>query len=108
MQQRKQPRASDGKQRHGFGKAVDRGAPLLVQQQQDGGYKGSSVADSNPPDKIDDCEAPRHRNVDAPNPNPDGEQIAHGEEQHHHEKESDAETEPPYARLRSSENDRAD
>ena len=34
MEQRKKSRAGNGKQRHGFGKTVDRSAPLLPQEKR--------------------------------------------------------------------------
>ena len=60
------PGAGDGEQRHRLGEAVDRGAPLLVEQQQDGRDQRAGVADADPPDEVDDREAPADRDVDAP------------------------------------------
>jgi hypothetical protein len=54
------------KQRHGFGETVDRIAPRLIQQQQNRRDQRSGVADTDPPDEVDDREAPADRNVDTP------------------------------------------
>ena len=66
VQQREQAGAGDGEQRHRLGEAVDRRAPLLVQQQQDRRDQRAGVADADPPDEVDDGEAPGDRDVDAP------------------------------------------
>ena len=66
MQERKEAGAGDREQRHRFGEAVDRGAPVLPQQQQDRGDQRAGMADADPPDEVDDGEAPADRNVDAP------------------------------------------
>ena len=52
---------------HRFGKPIDRSAPLLVEQEENRGNKRSRVADTDPPDKVDDREAPADGYVDAPN-----------------------------------------
>src|ERR1051326_9618438 len=40
------------------------------------------MADTDPPDKIDDRESPAYRDVDAPNSHALGQQVAHGNVQH--------------------------
>ena len=74
--QRKHAGAGDGEQRHRLGEAVDRRAPFLVQQQQDRRDQRAGVADADPPDEVDDREAPGHRHVDAPDADALEQQIA--------------------------------
>src|SRR5258708_17009402 len=66
MDQREQAGLHDSKDRHAFSKTVDRGTPSLLEKQQNGGDQRSCVADTDPPDEIDDREAPAYRYVDAP------------------------------------------
>jgi hypothetical protein len=40
------------------------------------------VANSDPPNEVNDCESPADRNVDAPNPNAFAEQVRNGCIQH--------------------------
>src|SRR6266849_4954045 len=67
MDERKDAGAGHREERHGFGEAVDRGAPLLIQQEKNSGDQRAGMADTDPPDEIDDGESPADRNVDAPN-----------------------------------------
>ena len=85
VQQREHAGASHGEQRHGFGKAVDGVAPRLLQQQQNGGDERAGVADTDPPDEVDDGEAPGHRDLDAPDADAADEQVGDRDQQQHHE-----------------------
>ena len=67
MDERENAGASHGEQCHRFGKTIDRSAPLLIQQEENRGDQRSRVADTDPPDKVDDREAPADGDVDAPN-----------------------------------------
>ena len=58
VNQREEPGAGDGEQRHRLGEAVDRRAPRLPEQQQDRRDQRAGVADADPPDEVDDVEAP--------------------------------------------------
>ena len=62
----KMPGAGDGEERHRLGEAVDRRPPRLLEQQQDRGDQRAGVADADPPDEVDDVEAPADRDVVAP------------------------------------------
>ena len=75
MQERKEPGASHGEKRHRFGKTIDRGAPVLAQQQQDRRDQRAGMADADPPDEVDDGETPRDRDVDAPDADAVGQQM---------------------------------
>src|SRR5579871_5223027 len=66
VQQRIHAGAHDREQRHGFGKSVDRVAPLLAHEEQDRGNQSSRMADTDPPNEVDDVEGPTGRNVIAP------------------------------------------
>ena len=50
---------------------------------KNGGNQRARVADSDPPDEIDDGKSPADRNVDAPDADAFDEQVADGEQQHH-------------------------
>ena len=66
VEEREQQGAHDREQGHRLGEAVDRRAPLLLEQQQDGGDQGAGVADTDPPDEVDDVEGPADRDVVPP------------------------------------------
>ena len=66
MQHREHAGAHHGKQCHRFCEAVDSIAPGLVQQQQDSRNQRAGVADTDPPDKVDDRKTPTYRDVNAP------------------------------------------
>jgi hypothetical protein len=57
------------KQGHCFGKTVDGGSPLLIEQQKDRRDQRSSMADTDPPNEVNDRECPSIRLVGAPDPN---------------------------------------
>ena len=59
--------ADHSEQRHRLGEPVDRISPALLKEQQDGGDQGSGMADTDPPDEIDDRKAPGYRLGDSPN-----------------------------------------
>src|SRR6185312_2086047 len=82
MNQREQAGLHDGKNRHGLSKAIDGGTPGLLEQQQDGGNQRARMADTDPPHKIDDGEAPSDGDGDAPDSHALDQQIANGSLQH--------------------------
>ncbi len=108
VDQRKHAGGRHRKQRHGLGEAVDRVAPRLPQQQQDGGDQRAGVADADPPHKIDDGKSPADGNGDAPDPDAAHKQITNRVQHHHGQQESHAESDEPPARGRPREHDRAD
>ena len=81
MDEREHAGADHGKDGHGLGKAVDGVAPLLLEEQQDGRDQRSGVADTDPPNEIDDGEAPAHGDVEAPDADTLEEQPGHCREQ---------------------------
>ncbi len=107
VEHRVEPGAGHGEERHRLGEAVDRGPPLLAQQQEDRRDQRAGVADADPPDEVDDVEAPADRDVDAPDPHPLGEEDGDRPEEHHDQREGDAEAQVPPLRH-AGEDDRAD
>ena len=59
-------------------KRLMRGAPLLLEQQQDGGDQRAGVADTDPPDEVDDVEGPADRDVVAPDADALGQRVGRG------------------------------
>src|SRR5580698_2562773 len=89
---------SDREQRHGFGKSIDRGTPVLFQQQQNRRDQRSSVADTDPPDEVDDGKAPGHRDDNAPNTDALIEQPESTGQQALHSYKSQKQADPPLFR----------
>ena len=108
VDQREDPRASHREQSHRLGETVDRRTPVLLEQQQDGRDQRARVADADPPDEVDDRETPAHGNVQAPNARPAKHQHGDRIEQHHHQREADAQPHVPQARRAAGEHDAAD
>ena len=61
VEQREHRRARHREERHRLGEAVDRRAPLLAEEQQDRRDQRAGVADTDPPDEVDDVERPADR-----------------------------------------------
>ena len=95
MQDREEPGAGDGEQRHRLGEPVDRRPPRLLEQQQDRRDQRAGVADADPPDEVDDGEAPADRDVDAPDADALHQQIGDRDHQHVREREREQEPDPP-------------
>src|SRR5437870_12036376 len=66
------------------------------------------MADADPPDEIHNREAPGHWHVHAPDANAANEQVAHGIEKQHHQKECRAEPQPPAAAEAPRQDNRTD
>src|SRR5256886_13775684 len=89
VEHRKQRRLQHREERHRLGEPVDAGAPLLLEEEEDGRDQRPGVADADPPDEIDDAEGPGDRDVVAPHPDAlgdrhhqrEGEQARAGETQ---------------------------
>ncbi len=103
-----QSRAGHREKRHGLGKAVDRSAPLLAQEQQNRGNQRAGVADANPPNEIDDGESPADGDVDAPDADAFGKKVRHGNEQEHYQEKCAGKSENPPFRRTAGEHDGAD
>ena len=108
MQNREHAGAHDREKRHGFRESVDRVSPGLIEQQQNGRDQRAGVADTDPPDEIDDREAPADRDIDAPDADALDEQPAGASHQILHHAESDRTAEEPPECDLALENDAAD
>ena len=101
MSQREGSGAHDRKQRHRFRETVDRVAPGLPQQRQNGGDQRPGVADTDPPDEVDDGKAPPDGDVDTPDPDAFQKKVAEDPGQHIQHAEHDQEAEDPSQRNRA-------
>ncbi len=107
MNQREHAGADHGKNRHGLGKAADRVAPALLEQQQNRRDQRAGVADADPPDKVDDGKAPGHRLRDGPDADALQEQPGHRHQQHRRAAARHAEEcKPAQRRVRREHNAR--
>ena len=70
-------RADDGEERHRLGGAVDRGAPLLPEQEEDRRDQRAGVADTDPEDEVGDVPGPADRDLVAPDADALPEQPGH-------------------------------
>jgi hypothetical protein len=61
---------------HGLGEAVDARAPLLAEEEEDGGDQRSGVADADPPHEVGDVPGPVDRRVVTPDADAHREQVA--------------------------------
>ena len=66
MEDRENPRADDGEERHAFREAVHRRAQIVTPQDQDRREQARAVGDADPPGIVDEVEAPDEGNVHAP------------------------------------------
>ena len=108
VEQREHGCARHREERHRLRKAVDRRAPLLAEEQQDGGDQRAGVADTDPPDEVDDVERPADGNVVAPDADARQQQVADGHVQDHQQHERDEEPEEPADRRALGQHDVAD
>ncbi len=93
---------------HGLRKAVDRVAPGLIQQQQNRRDQRSGVANTDPPDEIDDRESPADGNVDTPDADALDDEPGRRAHQQLHHAQRDQKTEYPADRDLALEDDPAD
>src|ERR1051325_586769 len=99
MEERHYSRASDGKKRHRFREAIDRGPPMLKEQKEDRGDKRAGMTNPDPPDKIYNRKAPGDGDVNSPNANSSNDRPADGEEKEHQQSEGHDKADPPWRRL---------
>ncbi len=108
VHEREDGRARHREERHRLGEAIDRRSPLLVEQEQDRRDERAGVTDPDPPDQVDDREAPAHGVVDAPDTRPFHEQVSQRVEEHHRQQETDEGGDVPRNRRCLREDDRRD
>ncbi len=93
-------RAHDREDGHRLGEAVDAGAPLLPEQEEDGGDQRAGVTDTDPPDEVGDVPGPGDRAVVAPRADAHREEVAEGGgHPAEHGQGPDEEDPPPARRL---------
>ena len=85
----------DGKDRHRFREAVDRCAPVLFQQKQDGRDERPGVADADPPHEAGDGIPPGDRDHDPPDADADEDQDAHRQQEESREQQARQQAKPP-------------
>src|SRR5439155_24816295 len=61
--------ADDGKKRHRFRGTIDRRAPFLPEQKQDGGNECAGVSDTDPKNEVGDVPRPADRMIQPPGAN---------------------------------------
>src|SRR5258706_10917140 len=66
------------------------------------------MANTNPPDKIDDRKAPAHWLINAPQANAHPDEVANTVKQHHHQNERQGKPQIPAARGLTRQHDSAD
>ena len=79
-----------------------------MQQQQDCGNQRAGMSDPDPPDEINDGEAPSNRDVHTPNPDANCEKDSHRVEKHHQQQKGNAESQKPSGPLALAQDNRAD
>ncbi len=99
MQRREQAGAHNCEDGHGLGKAVDAGAPILAEEEENGTDERAGVADADPEDEVDDVKGPGDGLVIPPHTDACGEQIGDGEAQATQEGKSYRETDIPGKRC---------
>ena len=86
------------KKRHRFGRAVDRSAPFLPQQKEDGGDQRARVSDPDPENEVGDPPSPSDRDVVSPCAHAGGNQVSNAKKSKGRGASSDRERHPPPAR----------
>ena len=87
--------ADDREDGHGLGRSVDRGPPLLPEQEQHGGDERPRVTDADPEHEVDDGPAPAHGDVQTPGAGALPKQVAQGDAQDAEHTEGEQEEDPP-------------
>ena len=95
MEQRKDSRAGNGKNRHRFSRAINGRSPFLPQQKQNCGDERTGVSDTDPPDEIGNVPGPAGGTIVAPDANAAGHQVGKAPAQQHEHGACDADHHPP-------------
>ena len=90
-------RARHREEGHRLRRAVDRGAPLLAEEEEDRRDQGAGVADADPEDEVGDVEGPADGVVEAPDADPLPEQPGDADAEQAEHREGDEEADPPAA-----------
>src|SRR6267142_1912601 len=108
MDERENTGAGHREKRHGLGKSIDGGAPLLIQQEKNRGDQRAGMPDTDPPDEIHDGEAPSDGDVNSPDASALGDEPAERNGQHADNAEGDRKADKPAQGNRARQNDGAD
>ena len=108
MDDRKHAGDHQGEDRHGLGKATDRGAPRLARQMQRRRYEGPGHGDGDPPDVVGDVKSPYHRDIQSPDANPRVEQVADRAKEDQRQHRAGRKGDHPPARRARRQHDAAD
>jgi len=104
---RKERGAGHGEDRHRLGETADRIPPALFEEQQNGRDQRTGVADTDPPDEVDDREAPRDRHRNGPDADAHQEQPKYRHQQYGGSTAGDCEQgKPAERRVRGEHNAR--
>ena len=95
MKKRKHTGTGDSKQCHSFGETVDRGAPLLPEQQEDRRDERTGVTDTYPPYEVGDVPAPPDGAVQVPLAGTEPDLTAYGDDTEAKHGHGDQEADPP-------------
>ncbi len=95
---REDERADDGEDRHRLGEAVDRRAPLLAEEEEDGADERAGVADTDPPDEVRDVPGPVDRRRVSPDADAVPEQVRRRRARRCRRTSMPGESNPPAAR----------
>ena len=68
-------RADHGKNGHGLSGTIDRGAPFLAGEKENGGNQGSGVSDTDPEHEVGDIPCPADGNIQSPDTDPGGNKV---------------------------------
>ena len=100
--------AEHGEEGHRLRRPVDRGAPPLAEEEEDGGDEGPGVADPHPEHEVRDVPRPADGDVEAPDPDPLPEEPGHADGETGEREERHAEDRPPAEGRRSLDDARHD
>ena len=92
---REQAGANHGKDRHGFGRAIDRSPPLLPKQKQDRRDQGPGMPDADPKDKVGDVEGPADGSIQPPGSDAHNKLVADRRHSQEENAEGQQECQPP-------------
>src|SRR4029078_5366614 len=98
----------DGEESHRFRKSIDRRSPLLTKQEKNRGNQCARVTDSDPPNKVEDVDAPRDRNVHAPKADTYKNQVDDRQQHQLEKRKGNRKAKEPRQRSSALQNNRAD
>src|SRR6266536_442765 len=87
--------ANDRKKCHRFRGAVNRSAPFLVEQKQDGRDQCASVSDTNPKNEVRDVPGPANRMIQSPGADAGGNLVTEAKKTERRHARSDRKNHPP-------------